>query len=120
MKTTSQAVHMDANDMIHITWKHVTIRLNVTGLIYLVDFVNGHRAHTIGFAITGTMDDGYQLWIEEVGLRLTPDDFERFKQLLQDGVAMLRTLGKTRDADHLPACLRMTVLASTPAAYSDN
>lgn len=120
MKSASQTIRIDTNDMIHITWKHATIRLNVTGLIYLVDFVNGERAHTVGFDITGTMDDGYQLWIEDIGLRLTPAEFEIFTQLLEDGLQTLRALGKTNNTQWLPACLRMTTVSAMGASYSQN
>lgn len=121
--TSFQAIHIDQNDMIHITWKHVTIRLNVTGLIYLSAYLDGDQRHkrcAVDFQIFGTPDDGYQLWIQEVGLRLSVDDFQQFKRLLQDGLAALRRMGKAIEPDTLPDYLKLTVLATPMRDFSCN
>ena len=108
-QAANEAVHIAENDMIHITWRHVTLRINVTGMIYLVDFLNGNTRQMNQFEAYGTLDDGYQIWIQDVGLRLSPQDCHRFKQLLVDGLASLRSMGKRGDAAHLPDCLKLTV-----------
>lgn len=80
------------DDMVHIVWRHVTLRLNVTGLIYLIDFLDGSpRYRNIGFEAYGNMDDGFEIWVQNVGLRLSTDECYQFKQLLVDGLATLRT-----------------------------
>lgn len=119
---TQQALHIADNDMIHIVWKHVTIRLNVTGLIYLVDFLEGKRRHhgrVIGFDITANPDDGYQVWVEDIGLRLSSAEFEQFKALLCEGLEQLRRVGKA-EALRLPHCLKLTAALPTPAYFSEN
>lgn len=114
-KTTHyQAVHIAPNDMIHITWKHASIRLNVTGLIYLADFLNGvcrHPRCRTDFQIMGTPDDGYQVWIQAVGLRLSADDFQHFKTLINDSLSHLKA-GGYLDHHDLPTYLALTFPAS--------
>ncbi|MEO0595448.1 MAG: hypothetical protein AAF126_05005, partial [Chloroflexota bacterium] len=34
--------------------------------------------------------DGYELWIQDVGLRLSPEDTVRFKDLLSDALLALK------------------------------
>ena len=119
----NQSVHIMQDDMIHITWKHVTIRLNATGLIYLVDYLEGKRRHhfrVIGFDLTANPDDGYQLWIQDVGLRLSAEEFDAFKQLLQTSLSSLRQMGSIKSANHLPHLLKLTVAASPASAFSQN
>ncbi len=118
--TANEAVHIAANDMIHITWRHATLRINVTGLLYLVEFMNGNTRRAIGFDAFGTLDDGYELWIQDIGLRLSPDDAYRFRQLLVDGLQSLRTLGKNGEAAHLPDCLKLTVPAEQTSRIHAN
>lgn len=121
--TPYATMHIADDDMIHVHWKHVTIRLNVTGLIYLVDFLSGARSQRrreTWFAISGTPDDGYQLWIQDIGLRLTPDDFQQFYHLLADGLTHLRHMGKTDTANHLPDWLKLTVGATPTGCFADN
>lgn len=121
--SASQTVAIGANDMIYITWKHATIRLNVTGLIYLGDFLTGkhlRQGQRIGFHLSGNQDDGYQLWVQEVGLRLTCSDFERFKCLVLDAVSALRQMGTPSPTSHLPDSLKLTVEVAPTAAYYQN
>ena len=121
MQTTHEALHIADNDMIFITWKHATIRINVTGLIYLVDFLNGdERRRAIGFDVLGTPDDGYQIWIADAGLRLTPDECQRFKQLLEDGLSSLREMGKDASPNDLPDCLKLTDDAHVSGVFHQN
>lgn len=108
-QSKTAAVHIADDDMIHITWRHVTFRLNATGMIYLVNFLNGEDHRAIGFEAYGSPDDGYQIWIQNIGLRLSTEECRRFTQLLKDGLAALRQRGKTGDACHLPDCLKLTV-----------
>lgn len=119
MVNANEAVNIADDDMVYVQWRHVTIRLNVTGLIYLVDFINGdwspQRQSRI-FDLCGSPDDGYQLWIQEVGLRLSPDDFQRFQRLLCDALATLKAIGKSDGAEHLPDYLKLTVEA-VPTGY---
>lgn len=124
MVNSRQAVHIAGDDMIHIIWKHATIRLNVTGLIYLVDYLNGERRSRrcgIDFQVTGSPDDGYQLWIQDVGLRLSPEQYEQFQQMLEDGLTMLRAAGKAPEAASLLRGLAMTkAQAFSPEAFDAN
>lgn len=89
----NRAVVMTSDDMLHITWKHVTLHLNVTGMVYLLRFLN-NTLHiedaTCHFDIYGTPDDGYTLWIQDVGLRLSPQDLIAFKELLSDAILALK------------------------------
>ncbi|MEM6529440.1 MAG: hypothetical protein AAF653_14180, partial [Chloroflexota bacterium] len=95
--------------------------INVTGLIYLVDFLDGNeRRGTIGFEVYGTPDDGYQIWIQDVGLRLSNTECHMFKQLLADALANLRNIGKTGTAHHLPDFLKLTVDATVAGQPSLN
>ncbi|MEO1287252.1 MAG: hypothetical protein AAFV93_05750 [Chloroflexota bacterium] len=117
----NRAIHIADDDMIHITWKHVTIRLNVTGLIYLVEFLNGDDSKaTMGFEAYGTLDDGFQIWVLDVGLRLSPVECAEFKQLLEDGLATLRSLGKNDCTCHLPDSLKLTVAHKPSTIFSGN
>ena len=120
-KTAHEAVYIDQNDMIHITWRHITFRINATGFIYLVDFLNGDdRRRAIGFDVYGTPDDGYCLWIQDAGLRLSPADSHRFKQLLVDGLTALRDMGKHGETHHLPHHLKLTFKADSLNHFSHN
>lgn len=97
----NKAIHITQDDMLHIVWKHATIRMNVTGLIYLLRYLNGTlttNERSSHFEITGTPDDGYQLWIQDIGLRLSPDDYRSFKQLLTDGMLSLQQRQGSSDA----------------------
>jgi len=92
MQSSQHTIHISDDDMIHITWKHVTLCINPTGLIYLLDFLDGSPCfRNIGFEAYGNMDDGFEIWIENVGLRLSTDDCIKFKQLLTDGLNTLRS-----------------------------
>lgn len=120
-QTNRGAMHIAENDMIHITWKHATLRLNVTGLIYLVNFLNGNqRRQSVGFDVYGTPDDGYQIWIQDIGIRLSTADCHQFKQLLVDGLAALKQLGKDHSSRHLPDSLKLTVAAKVPEYIFQN
>lgn len=123
MVNANEAVNIADDDMIHIRWKHVTLRLNVTGLIYLVDFLNGSGSRSrqlSSFDLFGSPDDGYQLWIQDVGLRLSPDDFRRFRRLLDEALVALKGMGKHGSAHHLPDCLKLTAEAVPSGSFSEN
>jgi len=116
----NETVHIAEDDMIHIMWRHITLRINVTGFIYLVDFLKGEDRRTIGFEAYGTPDDGYQIWIQDAGLRLSTQDCMRFTQLLEDGLNALRQMGKSGKAAHLPDCLKLTVPVEQFSSISHN
>lgn len=117
---SNRALHIADNDMIHIMWKHVTLRINVTGLICLVEFLNGNQRHrSVGFEVFGNLDDGFQIWIADVGLRLTVAECYDFKRLLNDGLAMLRDMGKHGTAYTLPNSLKLT-LPHSESTFSAN
>lgn len=120
MNNTHEALHIDHNDMIHLTWKHVTIRLNVTGLIYLVDRLHDGPRWMAGLEVFGTPDDGYQIWIQDVGLRLSTEECQRFKDLAQDGLTILRKIGKAITPNHLPDYLKLTIEAKPIGIVSTN
>lgn len=120
-QTAYQSLHIADDDMIHIIWKHATIRINVTGLIYLVDFMNGDRHRKImGLEVTGTPDDGYQIWIQDVGLRLTTLEYQRLRDLLTDGLSALRATNAPASSDYLPDSLKLTVALTSTGTYSQN
>ncbi len=88
-----QMIHICQNDMIYITWQHATIRLNVTGLMYLKRYLDDSLPLSqipSCFEITGSPDDGYQLWIQDVGLRLSLENYRAFKRLLDDSLVQLK------------------------------
>lgn len=92
MQNRKKAIYIADDAMVHIIWQHATLCLNVTGLIYLIDFLDGNPNYrNIGFEAYGNMDDGFEIWVQNVGLRLSTDDCYQFKQLLVDGLASLRT-----------------------------
>jgi len=89
----NRAVAITADDMLHVTWKHVTFHLNVTGMVYLLRFLNNTLSPedaTNHFVLYGNPDDGYELWIQDVGLRLSGADTDHFKQLLSDALLALK------------------------------
>ncbi|MEL6525760.1 MAG: hypothetical protein AAFQ07_08625 [Chloroflexota bacterium] len=89
----NRAVAITTDDMLHITWKHVTLHLNVTGMVYLVRYLNNTllpEDATNHFTLYGNPDDGYELWIQDVGLRLSPEDTVCFKDLLSDALLALK------------------------------
>lgn len=118
--TSHEAIHIAENDMIYITWRHATLRINVTGFMYLVDFLNGNPRRMVGFDAFGTPDDGYELWVQDVGLRLSPSDAHRFRQLLVNGLDALRDMGKRGDAHHLPDHLKLTIPVEQAGQFSYN
>jgi hypothetical protein len=120
---SNRAIHIDENDMIHLTWRHVTVRLNMTGLLYLSRFLDGDASRSwriTGFDLTGTPDDGYQLWIHDIGLRLDEVALRHFKDLLRDSLDALARLGKEPDAVHLPDALKLTTVAPIAWVASPN
>lgn len=120
---SNHAVHICENDMIHITWRHVTVRLNMTGLLYLARFLDGDTTRSwriTGLDLTGTLDDGYQLWIHDMGLRLDAAALGQFKTLLRESLEALTRLGKEPDAAHLPDALKLTTVAPLAWAASAN
>ncbi len=120
-QSTNKSIHITEDDMIHIIWKHVTIRINVTGLIYLVDFLDGDfKREAVGFKAYGTLDDGFQIWIQDIGLRLSSTESVEFKKLLTDGLEMLRIMGKKGRANHLPDCFKLTVDHQIDCQFSNN
>jgi len=121
MQHKNSALHIAEDDMIHITWKHMTVRINVTGLICLVDFLNGNpRLRTVGFEVFGNMDDGYEIWIQDVGIRLTASETADFKELLVDGLEMLRKMGKDGTSNHLPNMFKLTTRMNSTNPFSSN
>ncbi len=80
------------NDMIHVTWQHMTFRLNVTGLIQLVRFLDMDYEGELSryFVLDGNMDDGYNLWIHDVAIHLTVDELRTFRYLLEDALIALK------------------------------
>lgn len=121
--STQKCIHIADNDMIHITWKHATIRLNVTGFIYLIEFMSAPHTHTynkLGFNILGTPDDGYQLWVQDVGILLSFHDYTAFKALLQDGLTILKQSNTAALQSPLPGFLKLTAPDRYQGQYSVN
>ncbi|MEL6406902.1 MAG: hypothetical protein AAFR81_21200 [Chloroflexota bacterium] len=89
----NRAVAITSDDMIHITWKHVTLHLNVTGMVYLLRLLKNTLSSedtTRHFRIHGTPDDGYTVWIQDIGLQLSSEEMMIFKQLLSDALLALK------------------------------
>jgi len=82
--------------------------------------LNVGNRRAIGFEAFGTPDDGYQIWIQDVGLRLSRENCERFKQLLVNGLEVLKQMGKSGEANHLPDCLKLTVPVDAHNSFSKN
>jgi hypothetical protein len=119
----NRAITIDHCDMVHVQWQYMTIRLNVTGLLSLIDFLEAPQHDCVPsrhFAIQGTPDDGYVLWIQNAGVRLTLDEFTQFLSLLKDAVREIRRLGKRPSAAHLPDAFKLTSDATMTPLYSAN
>lgn len=123
-QTSRRAIYIGDDDMIHIVWKHVTIQLNLTGLQYLARYLQqgcALRPCLRCFQLNGTADDGYQLWIQDIGLRLSPVDFQSFHHLLDSALDTLKRAGRVgTPLAHLPGDLALTTEASVSMAYSAN
>jgi hypothetical protein len=107
-----QMIHICQNDMIYITWRHATIRLNVTGLMYLQRYLDDSLPLSqipSCFEITGSPDDGYRLWIQDVGLKLSLDGYRDFKCLLDDSLHQLRQRNESLTEQSLTEDLVFTV-----------
>lgn len=119
----NRAIHIDKADMVHVQWQYITIRLNVTGLLCLINYLEQPCTScdvSRYFSLEGTPDDGFVLWIQSAGLRLSHAELRQFMDLLQEAVVKIRMLGKVANAAHLPSAFKLTCEAPTVESYSKN
>lgn len=119
----NRAVRIDEADMVHIQWHYLTIRLNMTGVLCLINFLEtpcDECPVSSHFSLSGTPDDGYALWIQNAGLRLSFEDLRLFSELLKRAVQQIRQHGKIDSAEHLPDPLKLMCDVRMAPVYSAN
>lgn len=115
-----RAILIDQDDMLHIVWSHATLRMNLTGLVHLLRYLEADyhpRPEARVFEITGNLDDGFVLWVQDVALRLDTNDYLAFRNLIKAAVDALQP---ARVSTRMPEWLRDTNEVAPPASVSLN